>query len=515
MKFGKPFLTFASVVLAQAAAQADVLTIGENKGIPKDSIPVKMSAITSLPEDLMQFDNLIPYESDEVIQDRLSCIKSDIPLTYNTYVRGFIDYFTIRNRKYTRRMLERENLYFPLFEKYLAQHNMPTELKYLAVVESALNPHAKSVVGALGLWQFMPATANDFRLVQNSFYDERMDPEKSTEAACKFLRQLYRIFGDWELALAAYNCGPGNVKKAITRAGGGKQTFWAIFPYLPKETRGYVPSFTAVMYAMNYAEAHKITTDSLQFPVATDTVLINHGLDLAKFSAGLNLKPEELRSLNPAIKKDHIPGTVRNFAIKVPADKRTLLAQNRSTILNNARYSAPQPAYKEPVIVAQQPAKVDSAQLNTTLQKTDYIVKRGDFLAKIATANNVTVEELKTWNNLRSTTVMANQKLVLYKPAVPADTTQNTAVASAEAKPGEENATEIVEAKTPSKPVISPQAAARKATPKERVIIHSVQPGDTLWNISQKYNGISVEQIKKRNNLKGNQLKPGQKLILG
>ncbi|KAA9340997.1 lytic transglycosylase domain-containing protein [Adhaeribacter soli] len=522
MKFGKPLLlTFASALLAQANVKANGLPIGESKGISKDSIRVKISAITSLPEELMEFDNLIPYESDEVIQDRLSCIKSEIPLTFNPYVRNYIDYFTVRNRKYTRRMLERENLYFPLFEKYLAKHDMPTELKYLAVVESALNPYAKSVVGALGLWQFMPATANDFRLVQNSFYDERMDPEKSTEAACKFLRQLYRIFDDWELALAAYNCGPGNVRKAINRAGGGKQTFWAIFPYLPKETRGYVPSFTAVMYAMNYAEAHKITTDSLQFPVATDTVLINHGLDLAKFSAELNLSPEELRNLNPAIKKDQIPGTVRNFAIKVPAEKRPVLARNRTTILNNARYAEPKPVYqpvvdKEPVMVAKQAAKVDSTQQNLALQKSDYVVKRGDYLSKIAAAHNVTIEEIKTWNNLKSSTVMANQKLVIFKPGAPADSTQNTALASAaETKPTEETASEVKETKEAAKMVASRKAPVRKATPKERVIIHSVQPGDTLWNISKKYNGITVEQIKKLNNLKGNELKPGQKLILG
>jgi membrane-bound lytic murein transglycosylase D len=520
MKFGKPLLlTFASALLAQANVKASGLPIGESKGISKDSIRVKISVITSLPEEFMEFDNLIPYESDEVIQDRLSCIKSEIPLTFNPYVRNYIDYFTVRNRKYTRRMLERENLYFPLFEKYLAKHDMPTELKYLAVVESALNPYAKSVVGALGLWQFMPATANDFRLVQNSFYDERMDPEKSTEAACKFLRQLHRIFGDWELALAAYNCGPGNVRKAINKAGGGKQTFWAIFPYLPKETRGYVPSFTAVMYAMNYAEAHKITTDSLQFPVATDTVLINHGLDLAKFSSELNLNPEELRSLNPAIKKDQIPGTVRNFAIKVPAEKRTVIAQNRAMILYNARYAEPKPVNQAsaPVMVAKQPAKLDSTQQNLALEKSDYVVKRGDYLSKIATAHNVTIEEIKTWNNLKGSTVMANQKLVIYKPGVSADSTQNVALASAtETKPVNETASEVKETKEPAAKVAAARKApVRKATQKERVIIHSVQPGDTLWNISKKYNGITVEQIKKLNNLKGNELKPGQKLILG
>src|SRR5688572_28158058 len=375
------------------------------KNFPKDSLVIKLDSSLFQPNHLMQFSNLIPFESDETIKDRLSCIKSSIPLEYNSYVRGFIDYFTIRNRKYTRRMLERENLYFPLFEKYLAQYNMPPELKYLAVVESALNPKAKSAVGALGLWQFMPATGSDYRLVQNAWYDERMDPEKSTEAACKFLRQLHKTFGDWELALAAYNCGPGNVRKAITRSG-GQRSFWAIFPYLPKETRGYVPSFTAVMYAMNYAGAHKISSDSIQYAIATDTVLINQGLDLAKFSSELNLKFEDLKNLNPALKKEHLPGTVRNFAIKVPAEKRPIIAQNRSAILNNSRYFTPAPIVKvESVMVAKvAPAlPVDSAtSLTKTLTPETYTVKRGEYLAKIAKDQNISLADLKSWNNLKN-----------------------------------------------------------------------------------------------------------------
>jgi membrane-bound lytic murein transglycosylase D len=521
MNFGRLLLlSLLAMCWANFSAWATAFSHGEEEGFPKDSIPVKLSSITTLPFELA-FENLIPFEPDEVIKDRLSCIKSEIPLTFNPYVRGFIDYFTIRNRKYTRRMLERENLYFPIYEKYLKEYNMPVELKYLSVVESALNPHAKSGVGAVGLWQFMPETANDFRLVQNSYYDERMDPEKSTIAACKFLRQLYRIFGDWELALAAYNCGPGNVKKAIARSG-GQHTFWAIFPYLPKETRGYVPSFTAVMYAMNYAGAHKITTDSLQFPVATDTLLINHGVDLAKLSSELNLNPADLRNLNPALKKDHIPETVRNFAIKVPAEKRPVIAQNRTTILANSRYYSPKPVYQpkpqpEPVLVATETTTLqpDSAnQKVATLQKSDYVVKKGDYLSKIATAHNVTIQDLKTWNNLKTLNVMVNQKLVVFVPAAPTDSTQNTAVASAtETKPAAEESTEVKETK-PAKAVASRHVASRKTTPKERVLVHSVQPGDTLWNISKKYNGISVEQIKKLNKLKGDALKPGQKLVL-
>lgn len=520
MKFEKLFLlSFLFTFCAAASARADRFA-GLDEGKSKDSVVVKLDSTIFSPNGFWSFSDLIPNEPDEVIADRLSCLESEIPLTFNPYVRNFVDYFTIRNRKYTRRMLERENLYFPLFEKYLKQYNMPTELKYLAVVESALNPKAKSVVGAMGLWQFMPATGNDFQLVQNSFYDERMDPEQSTIAACKFLRSLHRMFGDWELALAAYNCGPGNVRKAIKRAGGGTQTFWAIFPYLPKETRGYVPSFTAVMYAMNYAGHHKISSDSLQFAVATDTVLLNQGLDLDKFSAELSMDPEELKRLNPALKKDHIPETVRNFAIKVPAEKRVILAQNRSAIFTNSKFISPVYKAPEPVMVAKaekpEPVKTETPAIatdSTSQQQIAYKVKRGDYLAKIARDQNVTINDLKTWNNLKTSSVMVNQELVIYKPAVPQDSTKTTLLASAEIKSTEET-TEVKQNQTP----VVKTALAKKTVPvknlKEKMIIHSVQPGDTLWNISKKYNNISVEDIKKKNKLKSDELKPGQKLVI-
>ncbi|MFC5269204.1 lytic transglycosylase domain-containing protein [Adhaeribacter terreus] len=519
MKFGKLFLVTLFISVWHTAIADTDRNTGLQKKLSKDSVSLKLDSTFFLPEHFALFSELIPNEPDEVIQDRLSCIKSSIPLTFNPFVRSYVDYFTIRNRKYTRRMLERENLYFPLFEKYLKKHNMPLELKYLAVVESALNPKAKSHVGALGLWQFMPATGGDFKLVQNSFYDERMDPEKSTEAACKFLRQLHNMFGDWELALAAYNCGPGNVRKAIKRAGGGQQTFWAIFPYLPKETRGYVPSFTAVMYAMNYAGHHKISSDSIQFAIATDTVLLNQGLDLAKFSAELNMTPEALKNLNPALKKDFIPETVRNFAIKVPAEKRPVIAQNRSTIFQNARYLTPKPVQpklipQEPVMIAKQTPEKQPDSAADNAQKMPYVVQRGDNLGKIAKEHNVSIEDLKTWNNLKNTMVFANQKLVIHQPAV-ADSAQTNALASAEVKTTEET---VVETKPAPVQIVkashNKKAVSKKTAPKTPIIIHSVQPGDTLWNISKKYEGITVEEIKKKNNLKSNELKPGQKLVI-
>ncbi|QHL87693.1 transglycosylase SLT domain-containing protein [Nibribacter ruber] len=514
------FLT--GVVLALGlgfTAQAQRLTVPE--------LPIAgLKDSTKLAMDSVEF---IPVESNELIQDRLSCLESEIPLEFNKHVRGLIDYFTIRNRKYTRRILEREQLYFPMFEKYLAKHNMPDELKYLAVVESALLPKAVSSAKAVGLWQFMTPTANDFRLVQNSYLDERMDPEKSTEAACKFLKQLHKMFGSWEMALAAYNCGPGNVKKAIARSG-GKRTFWEIYPYLPKETRSYVPSFTAIVYAMNHAPDHNIKPDSIRKPVAVDTVLINNGIDLKLLAKQLNLPENQLVELNPALRKPFVPETVQNFALRIPVTARPALDMNRMAILDSARYRAPVqlklPASSTMVAKAEPAVPVDSAT-----KKTYYTVRRGDNLDKIAKAHDVTISDLKTWNKLKGSTLLASQKLIVAQPAVlkpeaepkseaallasaevvAAEKDVKVAGPNAENTPKENAATALVAEKKSS---VKTSAGDQKEILK-RGTVHHVQPGDTLWNISKRYNNVSVDQLKKANNLKDNEIKPGMKLIVG
>ncbi|WP_192823080.1 lytic transglycosylase domain-containing protein [Rufibacter sp. LB8] len=516
---------FTGVVLSIGlgfAAQARQFTV--------PAAPLELKDTTKVLIDSVEF---IPVETDELIQDRLSCLEQEIPLEFNKQVRGLIDYFTIRNRKYTRRVLERQTLYFPMFEKCLAKHNMPDELKYLAVVESALLPKAVSSAKAVGLWQFMTPTANDFRLVQNHFLDERMDPEKSTEAACKFLKQLYRIFGSWEMALAAYNCGPGNVKKAIARSG-GKTTFWGIYPYLPKETRAYVPSFTALVYAMNHAEDHNLRPLNPQFPIALDTILVSQPLDLKLLAKQLNLPEDQIASLNPAVKKQFIPEGVQNFALRIPADARPFLAENRMAILDSARYRAPV-KIKMPVAPAAatmlakaetkkaEPVATSASLTTDSLQASTYIVRRGDNLTKIAREHNVTIEQLQNWNKLSATGVQANQKLVVFKPSDKKSTEQptpdQTLLASAEepsnskvAGPNAEN--------TPKENAAVVAVAAKKnpsvkkaSVPKPQV--HHVQPGDTLWNISKRYNNVSVEQLRKSNKLKGDELKPGMKLIVG
>lgn len=476
-----PFVTSDSLALDPGSP--DTL---QARGI---SFATDTSIFTLTPEELALMVEVVPNEPDDVIADRLSCLEADIPLVYNNFVRNFIDYFTIRNRKYTRTMMSRENVYFPLFEKYLKKHNMPDELKYLAIVESGLNPLAKSPVGAAGLWQFMKPTGREYGLHQTQYIDERLDPEKSTEAAMLFLKRLHKYYdGDWELALAAYNCGLGNVNKAIRRAG-GKRSFWDIFPYLPRETRGYVPSMTAVRYAMRYAGEHNIFADSILYQPEVAHLEVTQQLELDRLAEELHLAPEELMALNPELTKGVVPGN--KYKLRVPLSRATLLAsaEDKSCILLAAAPAPPKPveAHQSPVVLAS--AKTEEAAAPAETTKVTYTVQRGDNLSSIARKHDVTIEQLKEWNNLTDSNIKAAQKLQIVQASPAA---ANTVLAT--------NAT-----KSSHKPA---------AVDKKELIYH-VQPGDTLWQISRKYEGVSVEQIKKLNRLKSNDLKPGQKLILG
>ncbi|WP_162054982.1 lytic transglycosylase domain-containing protein [Pontibacter pamirensis] len=485
-----------------------------------DSLRTKVKTALS-PEEEALLVEYVPNVPSDLIADRLSCIETEIPLEFNNYVRNFIDYFTIRNRKYSRTMLTRENVYFPMYEKYLKKHNMPMELKYLSIVESGLNPKALSPVGAAGLWQFMKPTAGDFGLKFNEYVDERLDPEKSTEAALKFLRRLHNTYGDWELAMAAYNCGPGNVNKAIRKAGGGKKTFWEIFPYLPKETRGYIPSMTAVIYTMHHAGDHNIFSDSILYQPQVAYLEVTQELDLNRLAAELHITPAQLMALNPEVKGTTIPKHLRNYKLRIPAERAPLLAsvEDKSCIMlaaapvhepvrrNEAATEAPvllasakkeKPAEKKTEKAADKTEDKEEPAVAVTAadKKSTYIVQRGDNLTQIALRHQVTIAQLKEWNDLKGSSIKPDQKLIIYKQATAVE--EPVLLASNEE--------------------VQPAAKATAKQVKESVqaeqVIHHVQPGDTLWNISRKYDGISIEQIKKLNKLKSDNLKPGQKLIL-
>jgi membrane-bound lytic murein transglycosylase D len=484
-------------------AQASDFRFRYNSLALEDSLKKPQADTTFLSEDeLALLIEHIPYEPDDVILDRLSCIEADIPLVFNKFVRNHIDYFTVRNRKYTRTMISRENVYFPIYEKYLKKYNMPQDIKYLSIVESGLNPKAASWAGAVGPWQFIKSTGKEYGLNQTEYIDERMDVEKSTDAAMRFLSRLYRTYGDWELAMAAYNCGPGNVNKAIKRAGGGKKTFWEIFPYLPKETRSYVPSMTAVIYAMKYAPEHNIFSDSILYAADYTYLEVNQALDLNKLAAELHVDTMGLLALNPEVKQAKLPETMRNYKLRVPARSAQLLALDQSCILLAA---APTPPPAKQTIPAESPillAAVPTPSTNKdSLEQKSYIVQRGDNLLQIANRHSVTVDQLKEWNNLPGTTIMAQQKLVIWQPATDVSATALLASAATASNTTAKPTTKAVTEKSPAKS-------------KSKQIYH-VQPGDTLWTISQRHDGLTVEQIKKLNKLKNSAIKPGQQLILG
>jgi membrane-bound lytic murein transglycosylase D len=417
----------------------------------------------------------VPDLSYHEVADRLSCMESasNVPLSYNKVVKSFIDYFTVRDREYTKLMMQRINLYFPIFEYYLEKHGLPDELKYLSIIESGLQPIARSRVGAAGLWQFMPSTGRLFKLYQDFYIDERLDPYKSTEAACIYLKSLHNQFKDWELVLASYNAGPGKVRRAI-RHSGYKKKFWEIYDYLPRETRSYLPQFVAMIYVLNHTQDHNLTVDHVFYPIKTDTIQVSHYLDLKTFAEQLNVCYDDLKMLNPALRRGAIPPHAKNYSLRVPIDKMPQLQAQRKQILDSAAANG-----KEEL------AKLARTQPGSTYgrHKIRHRVRSGEVLGTIAQRYHVRVSDLRKWNNIHGNLIRSGQVLNVWT------------------KPGYQSA---VASNQPSKPVDIPSSKT-----------HLVQPGDTLWEISLKYKGLTIEKIKQLNNLQNNKIRPGQRLIIG
>jgi membrane-bound lytic murein transglycosylase D len=347
----------------------------------------------------------IPDVTYDEIKERLANIKRTIPLNYNTTVKAFIDYFTVKDREYTKGVLGKMHLYFPIFEKYFEKYNIPDEIKYLSIVESGLNPIIRSRVGAVGLWQFMPETGRLYGLKIDWYFDERMDPEKSTEAACKYLRDLYNYFDDWELALAAYNAGPGKVRRAIRRSGYQKN-FWDIYRYLPRETRSYVPQFIAIMYVANFPEEHNFyIEDYKDYLPESDTILVNDFLYFKTFAELTGICPEEIERLNPVVRRGAIPETARNFPLKIPAYMKEDFNLNRAYILDSVKNAGKE----EMEYLARN-------EIGSTYgrDKMIHTVRSGEVLGLIAEKYKVRLSDLRAWNNLSGNMIRVNQKLVIW-----------------------------------------------------------------------------------------------------
>ncbi len=349
-----------------------------------------------------------PVFEREVYINRLSRLPNVMEMPYNDVVRQYIDQYSGRMRRTVSLMLGASNFYNPIFEEALESYQIPLELKYLPIIESALNPSATSRVGAAGLWQFMITTGKQYGLEVTSLIDERRDPIKASFAAAHYLKDLYDIFGDWTLVIASYNCGPGNVNKAIKRAGGEKD-YWAIYKYLPKETQGYVPAFIAANYIMNYYCDHNICPVNTRLPLATDTIMVSRDLHFDQLVDLCKVDKEELKALNPQYRTDIIPGASHECTLKLPTTAVNAFIEAGDSIYNH-RSDELFHNRKEVAINAEPAAASSSSKKKSSGGKT-VTVRNGDSLGAIARRNGTTVAKLQRLNGLRGTTIRAGQKL--------------------------------------------------------------------------------------------------------
>lgn len=485
---------------------------------------------TPIPENITSFPaGFIPQYDDSVLTARFKILNenSTIEFVYNAAVKGYIGLYANRRRELTERVMGLGELYFPLFEEQLDKYNLPLELKYLAVIESALNPIARSRVGATGLWQFMYGTGKMYGLQVTSVVDDRSDIYKSTVAACEHFVDLYKIYGDWNLVLCAYNAGPGNVNRAIRRAGGVRD-FWAIRQYLPQETRNYVPAFMAVSYVMEHSHEHNLFPNPPIFShFDVDTIVVTQQLSLKTVSEFLKIPMDHLKYLNPTFRQNIIPyNEKRPYVLRLPRDYTGTFIANADTIykhrtpeqlrqemlalqvpettthivkrgevlgsiarkygtsvrqlqqLNNIRGTNIRVGQRLVVTAPPRPANSVASNTNT------HVVRRGETLGVIAARYKINVNDIKRWNNLTSTTIHVGQNLVVRRPAV---------VAAVQQQPLEDN---------PIEEETEPE-----------YIFYTVQQGDTLNGIAAQYEHISIEDIKELNDLNSSDpLQPGQRL---
>ncbi|NNL83074.1 MAG: LysM peptidoglycan-binding domain-containing protein [Winogradskyella sp.] len=415
-----------------------------------------------------------PELTTDTLKARLKRLNARTPFNveYNPSLESVIKNYLKNRRNSLERLMSLSHFYFPMFEREFDSYDIPLEMKYLAIVESALKPKARSRVGATGLWQFMYSTGKMYDLDVSSYVDERSDPIKSTKAAAQYLARLYKIFGDWDLALAAYNSGPGNVSKAIRRSG-GYRNYWNIRTNLPRETAGYVPAFLATMYIFEFAEEHGFKPERPQFHhLETDTIRVKKMITLDQVSETTGVKIEELQFLNPSYKLDIIPYIEnKNYYLRLPRWAVGIFTSNEEQIY----------AYAQKDLETREKPLPQFLKADT---KIVYRVKNGDYLGKIARKYGVRVSQIKSWNGLRSNNLKIGQRLTIY----------------------------------PRNPSLSRSNAAKKTT-KTKVNAsgkktYTVESGDSLWTIAQKFPGVSVQNIKDWNDISGKNLKIGTVLIV-
>jgi len=456
---------------------------------------VKM-ALKGLP-DGFQSDSAGKEFSDSLYLQRLRKINSVIRLPYNSIIRNHIHVYTIKQRDKFSAVLGLIDYYFPMIEDIFDSYGLPTELKYMAVIESALNANAVSRVGATGLWQFMYSTGRSYGLTINSVVDERRDPVKSTHAAARFIKDLYNIYNDWILVIAAYNCGPGNVNKAIRRSD-NRQDYWEIYYRLPRETRGYIPQYVAATYAVNYFAEHRIKPMPINIPVSTDTIMINKDIHLTQISEVMNIPLGELRALNPQYRTGLVPGSSKPLSLTLPMTHLGDFIDLNDTIRN----------YKSDIYLAKT-NKIEDPSRSTYLPaevkgktRLIYTVKDGDNLGYISEWYKIGLSDLRYWNNVYRNTIRIGQKLVIYVD--PSRSEYSSKIDAMSFADKQKMTGKIV----PVNPV-----ASLPAETDGEYLTYTVRYGDTIWDIVKRFDNVTTSDVLNLNNIKDpGKIQVGQKL---
>ena len=435
---------------------------------------VNEEGIADIELDSIKFSSNVP---DSVYIKRIEQMNSFITLPYNDIVKGYIIKYSEKMPKAMGRIIGLCEYYMPLFQEIFNKYDMPEELKAMAVIESAMNPLAVSRVGAKGMWQFMYQTAKIYGLHIDSFVDERLDPIRSADAAARYLQDAYEIFGDWNLAIASYNCGAGNVNKAIRRS--GSRAFWDIWPFLPRETRGYVPAFVGALYAMNYYKEHGIKPEAVQMPAHADTFRINRMLHLKQVSELTGAPLEELKNLNPQYRHEIIPGNDREYILRIPY---------RYT---NAFIDAEDSLYRHKADVYFNPVTIKKIKDGGDGERIVYRVKDGDYLGKIASKYRVSVNQIKKRNNLKSNNIRIGQRLIIYRGG------------KAPVSSGTAGSSTVTKSAPAQKPVISADG---------KYVIYTVKSGDSFYSIAKNFPGVSAQNIMDYNGIDSSKIRPGMKI---
>ncbi len=437
---------------------------------------------------------------DSVYSSRLARINSIVKLDYNNIIRNHIHVYTIKKRQQFRVMLGLKDYYFPMIEDIFDSYGLPSELKYMAVIESALNPNAVNRrSGATGMWQFMYSTGRSYGLTINSIVDDRRDPVKATHAAAKYIRDLYDIYKDWTLVIAAYNCGPGNVNKAIRRSG-NKKDYWQIYYRLPRETRGYIPQYIAAAYAINYYPEHDIQPVPVNFPVATDTIMVNKDIHLSQISEVMRFPLGELRALNPQYRTGLVPGSTKPLALTLPISHLGSFID-----LNDTIRSYKSDVYLNKATVIDDPSRstfVPPDIKNKT--KLIYTVKEGDNLGYISEWYHVGLSDLRYWNDIYRNTIRIGQKLSIFVDPSRSDYYSRFDSMSFAEKQA-----------TIGKSITSAQETQSITVTESdgEFVTHTVRYGDTIWDIVKIYGNVSTTEVLNLNNISDPQkIQVGQKL---